>query len=78
MLKDRLTGIDVARQLDDADRPMRVIFFTGRSALELSAKIRGLGLNVFRIYEKPCRVEHVADGVHEALRELAKRPPAVS
>lgn len=70
MLKDSLTGIDVARELDSCGRPMQVIFFTGLSALELTARVRGSGLRIFRIYEKPCRVEHLANGVRDALREL--------
>jgi two-component system, OmpR family, response regulator len=76
MLKDRLHGIDVAAHLRQRNPRMEVIFFTGLAEWELRARSKAADIEPFRIYEKPCRVEKLVDGVKEALNQAAPQPPS--
>ncbi len=71
MLKDRLHGIDVAQAFRARNPRMEIIFFTGLAEWELRTQSKAANIEAFRIYEKPCRIEKLVEGVKEALQHTA-------
>ncbi len=50
-LKDRRTGVDIARQLQRINPELLLVFITGKSVRDLT--VAALDLNVYGIMEKP-------------------------
>jgi CheY-like chemotaxis protein len=65
MLRDGLTGLDVASRLRQSNPRLQILIITGMSGLERAQEAKEAG--VFRILEKPCALEDTLTAVREAL-----------
>ena len=69
-LKDRLSGLDVARTLQTINPRLATIMMTGYSAGHMATEAQGV--KDMRVLEKPFDADAVRDGVREALQAVTQ------
>lgn len=72
MLKDDLSGLEIAKLLRASNPSLKVIIISGYSSSELSEKARKFGISEF--LEKPFSSTQIRDAVSRALESPQREP----